>query len=468
MEPFKVIEAKDVQSEKEAKNNSFYSFYVGIDIGYKFHVAACISYEELQDPKSVWKKKKTVKINADSDGIASFLDFLREMGDSNNISPKDFFILLEPTGGNYGYIIMKALIDRGYTLYQVKNKAVKDFRESSLGMKEKSDEIDARVMAYMGYHKSLNPALQSVSIITPYTPTQILFRALTKDRWLLSQQLTRRKNQVHQLFAVTNPELKSIFVKPTVPSVLRFALKYPTILEIKEATEDELRRSLVASGARANAIKNAKKLFEAAQKAVIIQAPHLASRQKWLIDEVFRLQEAIHQIDEHISELLFGNEEKNLPAHPYTEILFSFPVMGNIWASTLIGVIGDVHRFSNFRQFKKYLGVSAENAKSGISIHKTRMTYEGVRDARRVLFQMSLVHISSRSIPNLFCIQYKRLLEGRKALPPMKKMTAIGHISGKIALIIYGCLKSGKLYDTHHHAIASNLTLDNFKKTNKN
>jgi hypothetical protein len=65
------------------------------------------------------------------------------VADRNGISPKGFFILLEPTGGNYGYIIMKALIDIGYTLYQVKNKAVKDFRESSLGIKEKSDEIDA-------------------------------------------------------------------------------------------------------------------------------------------------------------------------------------------------------------------------------------------------------------------------------------------------------------------------------------
>lgn len=466
MESFQVIEAKDVLSKKEPQNTRFYSFYVGIDIGYKFHVAACISYEELQDPKNVWKKKKTQKINADSAGIATFLDFLREVEDSNKISPKDFFILLEPTGGNYGYIIMKALIDRGYTLYQVKNKAVKDFRETALGMKEKSDEIDARVMAYMGYHKSLNPALQSVSIVTPYTPTQILFRSLTNDRWLLSQQLTRRKNQVHQLFAVTNPELKLIFTKPTAPSVLRFALKYPTMLEIKEATEDELRRSLVASGARVNAIKNAKKLFEAAQKAVVIHASHLHNRQKWLIDEVFRLQEAIHQMDEHISELLFGNKEKNLPPHPYTEILFSFPVMGNIWASTLIGVIGDVHRFSNVRQFKKYMGVSAENVKSGISINKTRMTYEGVRESRRVLFQMSLVHISSKSIPNVFCIQYKRLLEGRDASPPMKKMTAIGHISAKIAQIMYGCLKSGKLYDANYHASASNLTLDDVKKTN--
>ncbi len=416
MEPHKVIKVKNVLSEKVERANRLYSFYVGIDIGYKFHVAACISHEELHDSKGLWKKKKTRKINADSDGIAGFLNFLREVGECNQISPKNFFILLEPTGGNYGYIIMKALIDIGYTLYQVKNKAVKDFRECSLGIKEKSDEIDARVMAYMGYYKSLNPALQSVSIITPYTPTQILFRALTKDRWLLSQQLTRRKNQIHQLFAVTNPELKSLFAKPTVPSVLRFALKYPTMIEIKEATEEELRRSLVASGARANAIKNAKKLVDAAQKSVVIQAPHLANRQKWLIDEVFRLHEAINQIDEHISDLLFGNKEKNLPSHPYADILFSLPVMGNIWASTLIGVIGDVHRFNNFRQFKKYLGVSAENAKSGISIHKTRMTNEGVRDARRVLFQMSLVHISSRSAPNVFGIQYRRLLEGERGL----------------------------------------------------
>jgi hypothetical protein len=159
LEPLKIIEAKGVLSEESDSRKQFYSFYVGIDIGYKFHVAACISHEELHDPKVLWKKKKTMKIHADSDGIAGFLDFLREVGDRNGIAPKDFFIMLEPTGGNYGYIIMKALIDIGYTLYQVKNKAVKDFRESSLGIKEKSDEIDARVMAYMGYYKSLNPAL---------------------------------------------------------------------------------------------------------------------------------------------------------------------------------------------------------------------------------------------------------------------------------------------------------------------
>jgi len=37
-------------------------------------------------------------------------------------------------------------------------------------------------------------------------------------------------------------------------------------------------------------------------------------------------------------------------------------------ACTLIGAIGDVERFSNYLEFKKYLGVAAENKTSGISV----------------------------------------------------------------------------------------------------
>lgn len=63
-------------------------------------------------------------------------------------------------------------------------------------------------------------------------------------------------------------------------------------------------------------------------------------------------------------------------------------------ACTLIGAIGDVERFSNYLEFKKYLGVAAENKTSGISVSKSRQIYEGVRDTRRILFLMVLVLIS--------------------------------------------------------------------------
>lgn len=56
--------------------------------------------------------------------------------------------------------------------------------------------------------------------------------------------------------------------------------------------------------------------------------------------------------------LLHGDQNKGIEAHPYTTILKSFPIMSDVMACTLIGAIGDVERFSNYLEFKKYLGVA--------------------------------------------------------------------------------------------------------------
>ncbi|WP_371811724.1 transposase [Brevibacillus sp. HB1.3] len=87
----------------------------------------------------------------------------------------------------------------------------------------------------------------------------------------------------------------------------------------------------------------------------------------------------------------------------------------------MIGVIGDIERFSTYKEFKKYLGVSAENKQSGTSVKGTHQTNSRVRDSRRV-FQMALLLISQRSGPNVFASYYVRLVERQ-----MAKRKAIGH-----------------------------------------
>nr|WP_312115873.1 transposase [Brevibacillus reuszeri] len=130
--------------------------------------------------------------------------------------------------------------------------------------------------------------------------------------------------------------------------------------------------------------------------------------------------------------------------------------MGDGWACTLVGVIGDIERFSTYKEFKKYLGVSAENRQSRASVKGTHQTNSGVRDSRRVLFQMALVLISQRSGPNVFASYYERLLERQ-----MAKRKAVGHMCGKVAKIIYSILKTGMHYDqksTHLRSVFPGLT----------
>ena len=69
--------------------------------------------KHLTDQNELWEKSKTVKFNSDRAGLSIVMSALNEV--SRN--PKDFFVLLEPTGAHYGYTIMKLLIERGYNVF---------------------------------------------------------------------------------------------------------------------------------------------------------------------------------------------------------------------------------------------------------------------------------------------------------------------------------------------------------------
>jgi transposase len=421
---------------EERRQEPIFRWYAGIDIGYKFHEAACIPFEVFCRRNDSWKRTKTLKFNSDSEGIHALLEALAEASPN----PKEFCVLMEPTGGFYGFVVMKVLQEHGYNVFYVENKGVKDFREKTLGIAEKTDRIDAKVMAYMGWHKELHPELKNVRLVNPEAPAQAVFKALVADRWSLNKQLTRRKNQLQQIFSVTNPELKSVFTSGTATkSMRRLVTKYPSGQDMAKATEEELRQALVSAGARSVAAKKSGDLKALLDKTQAISIPHFIRRQNMLIQDMDRIEAIIAELDIDIKELV--------DSHPWKDILWSFPVMSYTWACTIIGSIGDVDRFSNYKQFKRYVGFSSENKKSGTSVHSTRLSYSGVRETRRVLFQMVMTMLTPNAGDNVFKIYFNALVERK-----MVKMKAMGHVAGKFAQVLYGCLKKGELYNREIHA----------------
>lgn len=92
------------------------------------------------------------------------------------------------------------------------------------------------------------------------------------------------------------------------------------------------------------------------------------------------------------------------------------------------------------------------------------MTFSGVRDARRVLFQMAMIIIAMKKQPSVFSSYYHRLVERK-----MNGKTAIGHMCGKIAKILYMMLKTGQKYDPVKHAQATGIPWDSvYDKRTKN
>lgn len=60
------------------------------------------------------------------------------------------------------------------------------------------------------------------------------------------------------------------------------------------------------------ATKASKTLAELLPNTLSLNIPHLAERQTWLIEEAFRIDEAIKSMDKQIASLLYGDKEKDI------------------------------------------------------------------------------------------------------------------------------------------------------------
>jgi transposase len=123
--------------------------FVGIDVGYKTHVA-CACPGSLFNAKRYpdgWKRAKTLHFTSDATGFKKLQGYL----DKFSTIPTDFLILCESTGGYYGLALQMYLLGKGYTMLQVENAAVGEYREDVYGSETKTDDMDARLMARMGF-----------------------------------------------------------------------------------------------------------------------------------------------------------------------------------------------------------------------------------------------------------------------------------------------------------------------------
>jgi len=149
-----------------AQSESFsYQIFVGIDIGYRSHVAcACLGllFNAKRYPAGS-KQAKTIHFSSDAKGFKRLQRYL----DAFSPNPAHFLILSEPTGGSYGLALQIYLTMKGYRLLQVENSAVKEYRENIYGSETKTDDTDARLMARMGFLHEWVGAEFSIQAVHP-------------------------------------------------------------------------------------------------------------------------------------------------------------------------------------------------------------------------------------------------------------------------------------------------------------
>jgi transposase len=408
--------------------------YVGIDVHRSLHKAAIIPLALMKKGEGNWKKVKPLSV-ANNRSDFERLDYAIK---DHSQDPSQVSIAIDHTGGHYSAAIVNFLTLKGYRLWYLEGKALKEAKSRFLDQENKTDEIDAASMARMLYARDVLGDNLRISAVSPdLTSEAATMRALCIQRWALTKLITQATNRLRQLLVASFPEGEISYFA----YLARIVTKYPTREAILDGDLAEFKIPKTVK----DAIKNA------AADSVGISTPSLATTIKYIARQRLDIISKKKELTVEIENLV--------RSHPCGPILTSFPGLGGVGAATLIGVIRDIDRWASKKCLRKALGVYPTIARSGQRSGHSVMGREGSAEARRVLWQMVMANISGKAKPNTFRDYYQR-----KVTKGMKRKPALVATMGKACEIIYHCLKEGEHYSYGQTETLKQLTPEPSKK----
>jgi transposase len=405
-------------------------YYLGLDVGYKQHVAVVISLRTFVRGDERWKHARFESFASTRAGLRRLQKYL----DSFSTDPQAFLGVCEPTGGYYSAAVYQYLLDRHYPMWLVDNATTGHMREQIFGNLAKTDGMDGRVMARIAYlHESVGEEF-TLRLLTLPKPDDADLLALCRDSWKLHMLICRARNQFGQLMAVVFPELKTFFTHSvTSLAPVSLAAVYPTPAELAVAPAEAVQAVLKQAEAHQHAKRVAELQALARDSSGLLPDPGRAWRLAWLTEFLLHGFKAHTDLEHRIKQLLASREDYAL--------LAPIPYSGPAALAMILSVTRDVSRFHNYRQYVAYSGYFAGLEKSG-TIDRTHMSKRGNRDLKRAIFQIvaPLCWFDEGDNP------YKALYERKKA-EGRPWYAAMPFACAALARHIYHCLKSKEPYN---------------------
>ena len=417
-------------------------YYLGVDVGYKEHVAVVISLQTLVRGDGRWKRARCVHFPSTQAGLRKLQRYL----DRFSTNRSEFLGLCEPTGGYYGATVFQYLLDREYDMNLVENATTRHVREKIFPGVPKTDEMETRVMARIGYlHEAVGEEFTMRPLGLP-DPDDADLLALCRDSWKLSTMITRARNQFTQLMAAIFPELKTFFtssVSTVVPVSLVAA--YPTPALLAEAPAKEVHQVLWKARGYQHARRVAELQVLAGDSSGLLPDPGRVWRLDWLTNFLLTNFQYQAALGKRIKELVEQREDYQL--------IVKVPYSGPATLGVILAVTGDVSRFSNYRKYVAYSGYFAGLEKSQ-TIDRTKMSRRGNRNLKRALFQIAAPLVWFDKGDN----DYKDLFQRKKA-EGREWHEAMPFVCAALARHIYHCLKFKDPYDPEKAFRGSSSTL---------
>lgn len=281
-----------------------------------------------------------------------------------------------------------------------------------------TDKISARVVAeYLIDHGK--------NIVYNREDAKVALKKEWKFIKMLNKQCVQLLNQFESALYNTHPHLLTYCGSEVSNWLLKVVMQYPSAAKLAGARPKTLAKIPFVTLERAKElVKNAKESIGAEQDEIT------EIRLKGLAQQILHLRQLIKTQTKAMRDFC---------PFPEIEIIESFVGISEFSAVGLMLVIDNIERFKYCEKLSSYVGVHPVYKDSGDGTCGYRMSKQGNKEVRSILFNVArcaIVH--NEMIKN----RYEHYLaEGKE------KMSAIGIIMHKILRIIYGMLKNNQKYD---------------------
>lgn len=390
-------------------------FYLGIDIGKRTHVASV-----MDDAGKIVLKGFSFPNTLE--GGHSLLTRLDTISDD----PTHFLTGMEATG-HYWLALFSFLEKADYFVHVINPIQTDGWRKGTEIRKRKTDIIDSVLIAdLIRYGSFEDTSLANEDMFS--------LRQLTRYRSYLVGTAGDFKRKIIAVLDQVFPEYDTVFSKVGVFGKASKAalLEYSTPDAFNEITADILAETLgLASRNRVGLIK-AEALKKVASNSFGIRFAQDAFtfQLRSMIEQLNFLETQIKQTEDEIKQLM----------NSIDSVIETIPGIGPITGATILGEIGDIHKFSNPKKLVAYAGIDASVSQSGqFDATHNVMSKRGSPYLRKALFQVAIV--ASRSDPVLKAFYEKKRSEGKHHL------TVIGAVSRKLCYIIHAILTKNEPYE---------------------
>jgi len=397
------------------------SIIVGIDAAKDLHWARITDYRGLD-------LMKPVKVHNNMDGFESLLAKVEKLRVKHGCDQVTFG--MEPSGhywralGWYLYLHESKPVLLGVNPYHTKQ--AKELNDNS---QTKSDPKDAQVIAHL---------IREGRYFDTYLPEDEYaeLRLLNTERQRLMKQISRANNIIIALLDEYFPEYATVWGSVTCPTSLELLKTYTFPSDILSASKEQLLDDIREASRGTEGIKLMGKMIQSASRSVGVKEGQRITRIRMLslIDEMTYFEGKKAEIEAELEAVMNTLQ--------LGTVLQSMLGVGTIISAAFLGEVGDITRFSNWKQVRSLAGLNLVENSSGKHKGKTKVSKRGRPYLRHMLYLAG--ECGCRCNPEMRA--FYRYLRDRKN-NPLNGHQAFVATGLKIMRILFHLAKTGENYN---------------------